>query len=43
MVKAAVKALGEKGGSSRAALLKYILANYKVGDNVKAVGDVFWV
>ena len=30
MIKAAVKALGDKKGSSRQAILKYICANYKV-------------
>ena len=33
VVKAAVKALAEKGGSSRAAILKYLLTN-KLGNNV---------
>ncbi|XP_037790381.1 histone H1-delta-like [Penaeus monodon] len=32
MIAAAVKALKERTGSSRQAILKYILANYKVGD-----------
>merc|ERR1719285_547577 len=32
MVAAAIKALKERGGSSRQAILKYIQANYKVGD-----------
>jgi len=36
MVKDAVTSLKERGGSSRQALLKYIMANYKVGDNPKA-------
>merc|ERR1712012_1413028 len=36
MIKAAVKALADKKGSSRQAILKYICANYKV-DAVKAV------
>merc|ERR1711915_170588 len=35
MVKAAVKALADKKGSSRQAILKYICANYKV-DATKA-------
>ena len=39
MAKEAVSALKEKGGSSRQALLKYIMANYKVGDNPKAVNS----
>merc|ERR1712241_897790 len=30
MIKAAIKALGDKKGSSRQAILKYICANYKV-------------
>jgi hypothetical protein len=37
MIKAAVTHLKEVKGSSRAAILKYILQNYKVGDNVKLV------
>ena len=37
MVSAAVAALKERGGSSRQAILKYIIANYKVGDNPTAV------
>ncbi|XP_042861592.1 histone H1-delta-like [Penaeus japonicus] len=32
MIAAAVKALKERTGSSRQAILKYILANFKVGD-----------
>merc|ERR1719206_576746 len=36
MIVAAVKALKERKGSSKAAILKYILANYKVGDEKKA-------
>merc|ERR1711971_1095888 len=36
MIKAAVKALADKKGCSRQAILKYICANYKV-DTVKAV------
>merc|ERR1712006_27402 len=35
MIKAAIKALGDKKGSSRQAILKYICANYKV-DAAKA-------
>ena len=34
MVKKAIAALNEKKGSSRAAILKYIATNYKVGDNL---------
>merc|ERR1739844_72348 len=30
-------ALKEKSGSSRSAILKYVLANYKVGDNKEKV------
>ena len=33
MIVAAVTTLKERGGSSRQAILKYIKANYKVGDN----------
>lgn len=36
MIQAAVTALKERGGSSRQAILKYICANYKVGDENKA-------
>ena len=34
MIAAAVASLKERGGSSRQAILKYITANYKVGDSV---------
>lgn len=37
MVVAAIKALAERGGSSRQAISKYILANYKVGTDVNQV------
>ncbi len=37
MISAAITALKERGGSSRQAILKYIMANYKVGDNGTAV------
>merc|ERR1719319_319421 len=37
MVEAAVKALKERSGSSRQAILKYITANYKLGDDTKKV------
>ncbi|XP_005104430.1 histone H1-delta-like [Aplysia californica] len=37
MVAAAISALKERGGSSRQAILKYIMANYKVGDNPTAI------
>merc|ERR1711944_151316 len=33
IIKAAITSLKERGGSSRQAILKYISANYKVGDN----------
>ena len=36
MITAAVKDLKERGGSSRQAILKYILAKYTVGDEKKA-------
>ncbi|XP_042857098.1 histone H1-delta-like [Penaeus japonicus] len=36
MIAAAVKALKERSGSSRQAILKYIVAHYKVGDEKKA-------
>merc|ERR1711962_879311 len=36
MIAAAIKALKERGGSSRAAILKYILANNKIADTAKA-------
>merc|ERR1711876_122235 len=39
MIKAAVKALADKKGSSRQAILKYICANYKV-DATKAASRV---
>merc|ERR1712018_491140 len=35
MVKAAIVALKEKKGSSRQAIIKYILANYKIDDAAK--------
>ncbi|NP_001297416.1 histone H1.2 isoform X2 [Aplysia californica] len=37
MVVAAISSLKERGGSSRQAILKYIIANYKVGDNPTAI------
>ena len=37
MVKAAISSLKERGGSSRAALLKYIMANFQVGSDAKVV------
>lgn len=33
MIASAIKSLNQKGGSSKAAIMKYITANYKVGDN----------
>ena len=40
MIATAVTALKERNGSSRQAILKYILANFKPGDPVKAQGHV---
>ena len=37
MVAAAVGSLKERGGSSRQAILKYIMANFKVGTDAKAI------
>lgn len=37
MISAAVGALKERGGSSRQAILKYIMANYKVGTEVTKI------
>ena len=37
MVVAAIKALAERGGSSRQAITKYVLANYKVGTDANQV------
>lgn len=39
MIKAAIGSLKERGGSSRQAILKYILKNYKVGDNQTATNS----
>ena len=39
MVAQAIGALKERGGSSRAAVLKYILKNFKVGNNETAVNS----
>merc|ERR1712025_1257559 len=36
MIAAAITALKERGGSSRKAILKYIVANYKIADAAKA-------
>ena len=43
MVKMAIQTLKEPKGSSKAAILKYILKNYKVGDNVKQVNFHFFI
>lgn len=37
MIVAAIQALKERGGSSRQAILKYIMANFKVGNNATTV------
>ncbi|XP_061176334.1 histone H1-delta-like [Saccostrea echinata] len=37
MISAAVASLKERGGSSRQAILKYIMANYKVGNDVNSI------
>lgn len=37
MVKTAIGSLKDKKGSSRAAILKYIVQNYKVGENIVQV------
>ncbi|KAL8609079.1 hypothetical protein ACOMHN_033672 [Nucella lapillus] len=37
MIAAAVTSLKERGGSSRQAILKYVLANYKVGTEVTKI------
>ena len=37
MISAAVSALKERGGSSRQAILKYIMANYKVGNDANFI------
>ena len=39
MIAQAIGALKERGGSSRAAILKYILKNFKVGNNETAVNS----
>ena len=39
MVKTAVGSLKERGGSSRQALLKYIMANFNVGSDAKSVNS----
>merc|ERR1711874_134303 len=37
MIKAAISSLKERGGSSRQAILKYIVANYSVGKDEKTI------
>ena len=37
MIKAALGSLKERGGSSRQAILKYVMANYKVGTDVNSI------
>ncbi|XP_061167864.1 histone H1-delta-like [Saccostrea echinata] len=37
MISTAVASLKERGGSSRQAILKYIMANYKVGNDVNSI------
>ena len=37
MVKAALGSLKERSGSSRQAILKYVMANYKVGNDVNSI------
>lgn len=39
MIAAAVKALKERNGSSRQAILKYITANYKLGQNQNSIAS----
>ena len=39
MIKAAVSSLKERGGSSRQAILKYVMAHYKVGNDQKKVNS----
>merc|ERR1712055_740706 len=39
MIKAAVGSLKERGGSSRQAILKYIVKNYKVGNDERTVNN----
>ena len=43
MIKAALVALKEKKGSSRAAILKYIVQNYKVGEKLTVVSFSFFL
>lgn len=37
MIQKGIAALKERGGSSRQALLKYVMANYKVGENTTSI------
>ncbi|XP_022323544.2 uncharacterized protein LOC144622993 [Crassostrea virginica] len=37
MIRAALESLKERGGSSRQAILKYIMANFKVGNDVNSI------
>ena len=37
MIRAALESLKERGGSSRQAILKYIMANFKVGNEVNSI------
>lgn len=39
MTSAAISALKERGGSSRQAILKYIMSNYKLGDDQKGINS----
>nr|AKV16246.1 putative histone protein [Pectinaria gouldii] len=39
MVRAAIEALKERGGSSRQAILRYIVLNYKVGEDERVVNQ----
>merc|ERR1711944_96334 len=43
MAKAAIAALKERTGSSRQAILKYIMANYGLGNDTKAVNNLLKV
>merc|ERR1711970_619196 len=40
MVKEAIAALGERGGSSRIHIMRYVISNYKVRDEKKAASRV---
>ena len=39
MIQAAIAALKERNGSSRQAIIKYVMANYKVGNDQKPVNS----